>query len=128
MLHEDVTGIVIEEFFNVHNSLGSGFLERVYENSLALRLRKRGLRVQTQHPIQVHFESEIVGDYFADLLVEECVIVEIKAAKSISDAHEAQLVNYLRATSKEVGLILNFGPKATFKRKILTNDRKGRPP
>jgi GxxExxY protein len=124
MLHQDITDQVIKAFYHVYNTLGYGFLEKVYENALVATLRKWGLQVTQQHPIHVYFEGEQVGEYFADLLVVECVIVEVKAADSLCQAHEAQLLNYLKATDIEVGLLLNFGPKAQFKRKLFTNDKK----
>jgi GxxExxY protein len=108
----------------VYNKLGFGFLERVYENSLALLLRERGMAVQQQAPITVYFHENIVGEYYADLLVNDLIIVELKAAETLRPEHLAQLRNYLRATNIEVGLLLNFGHKATFKRVLLTNDRK----
>ena len=124
MLHEDITDAIIRGFYHVYNTLGYGFLEKVYENALAVTLRKWGLDVVQQQQITVYFETERVGEYFADLLVVERVIVEIKAAESLCAAHEAQLLNYLKATEIEVGLLLNFGPKAQVKRKIFTNDKK----
>jgi GxxExxY protein len=120
LLYGDVTDEIIKQYYRVYNTLGFGFLEKVYENSLRVALTKAGLGVQQQWPIDVHFEEEKVGDYFADLLVNNHVILEIKAADTISAKHEAQLINYLKATEKEVGLILNFGPKAEFRRKIFT--------
>jgi len=120
MLHEEITSVIINAFYLVYNTLGYGFLEKVYENALLHELRKRGLQVEQQVPIKVIFDGVIVGEYFADLFVEGKVIVELKAATAISDAHKAQLINYLKATGIEVGLILNFGPKATFKREIFT--------
>ena len=113
--HDDITEKIIEAFFHVYNSLGYGFLEKVYENALILELKKMGLSAVAQVPIRVLYAGELVGEYFADILVE------IKAAKTIGPEHEAQLLNYLKATSTEVGLILNFGPKAEFKRKIFDN-------
>jgi GxxExxY protein len=124
MLHAEVTDKIIKAFFHVYNTLGYGFLEKVYENALVVTLRKSGLHVVAQHPIKVYFEGEQVGEYFADLFVVERVIVEIKAGASLCEAHEAQLLNYLKATDIEVGLLLNFGPKAQFKRKFFTNDKK----
>ena len=124
MLHEEITSKVINAFYTVYNTLGYGFLEKVYENSLALELSKRGMKVEQQAPINVSYNSSIVGEYFADLLVEDCVALELKAAESITEQHKAQLLNYLKATEYEVGLLLNFGPEAKFARKILTNDRK----
>ncbi len=124
LLHEDLTQEILKAFFDVYNKLGFGFLEKVYENSLALLLRERGFLVQQQSPIFVYFQGVAVGDYFADLLVNNLVIVELKAAEALRQEHLAQLRNYLRATDIEVGLLLNFGQKPTFKRVFLTNDRK----
>jgi GxxExxY protein len=124
MLHADITDKIIKAYYHVYNTLGYGFLEKVYENALVVTLRKWGLTVVPQHPISVFFEGVRVGEYFADLVVVELVIVEIKAAESLCEAHEAQLLNYLKATDIEVGLLLNFGPKPQFKRKLFTNDKK----
>lgn len=123
--YADITDKILHAFFKkVYHRLGYGFLEKVYENALSLELRRIGLKVEQQAKIAVFYEGEIVGEYFADLLVEDCVIVELKAAQQIVDSHEAQLLNYLRATPYEVGLLLNFGPKPEFKRKAFTNHRK----
>ncbi|NTW60684.1 MAG: GxxExxY protein [Nitrospirae bacterium] len=122
--HDVLTEKIIEAFYNVYNTLGHGFLEKVYENALLIELKKLGLLAVTQSPIQVRYNGSVIGEYFADILVENRIIVEIKAAKTIGPDHEAQLLNYLKATSLEVGLILNFGPKAEFKRKIFDNFRK----
>jgi GxxExxY protein len=124
LLHADVTDRILKAYYHVYNKLGCGFLEKVYENALALTLRKAGIPVATQVPIKAFFEGELVGEYFADLLVAECVIVELKAADALAGAHEAQLTNYLRATKIEVGLLVNFGSKPAFRRKVFTNDRK----
>ena len=124
MLHEDITGAIIGAFYDVHNTLGTGFLEKVYENALAYLLHLRGFQVIQQAPIKVHFHGVIVGEYYADLLVADKVIVELKTAERIHPEHLAQLSNYLKATSIEVGLLLNFGRQTSFKRVILTNDRK----
>ena len=124
MLHEELTSQIIAGFYAVYNTLGSGFLEKVYENALILELQKRGLVVHQQVPVCVYYHGEVVGEYFADLLVNNLVILELKAADEIAKAHEYQLINYLKATTLEVGLILNFGPKAEFKRKIFMNVRK----
>jgi GxxExxY protein len=126
MLHEEVTDKVIHAFYRVYNALGYGFLEKVYENAMVIELRKSGLKVESQKGIQVCYESATVGEYFADLLVDDKVIVELKAAKAVLEEHEAQLVNYLKATDAEVGLLLNFGQKAEFKRKLFQNSLKGR--
>ncbi len=125
LLHEEITDIVIKSFYTVYNKLGYGFLERVYENALLLELRQRGLICSKQVPIEVYYESVTVGSYFADILVEDKVILELKAGDgALIEEHELQLINYLKATDKEVGLLLFFGKKPLFKRKIFTNDNK----
>jgi len=124
MLHENITRAILKAFYKVYNTLGYGFLEKVYENALAHELTRAGLAVQQQMPIRVYYEELPVGDYFADLVVEGKIILELKAAEALRPEHEAQLLNYLKATEMEVGLLLNFGPEPTFARKILTNDRK----
>lgn len=124
ILHGETTEQIIKAFYHVYNALGYGFLEKVYENALAATLRKRGLNVVQQMPVKVFFEGVLVGEYFADLIVDSCIIVEIKACESIHSAHEAQLMNYLKATPIEVGLLFNFGSTPEFRRKLLTNDRK----
>jgi len=124
MLHGDVTDTIIKAFYKVNNTLGFGFLEKVYENAMAIELLKMGCRVMKQKKISVYYEEEEVGEYYADLLVDDRVIVELKAAESLRKDHEIQLINYLKATQVELGLLLNFGRKAEFKRKIFTNDRK----
>ena len=124
MLHADITEKIIKAFYKVNNTLGFGFLEKVYENAMAIELRKLGCKVLQQKNIKVYYETEEVGDYYADLLVNDLVIVELKAAESLCEENEAQLINYLKATKIEVGLLLNFGKKAEFKRKIFSNDRK----
>ena len=123
--HTEVTERVIGAFYDVYNALGYGFLEAVYERALAIELEKLGLHVVTQARIQVSYAGQVVGDYFADLLVEEKVLIEVKAARSLHEEHEAQLLNYLKATRYEVGLLLNFGPKPQLKRKAYDNTRKG---
>ncbi|MDA8100657.1 MAG: GxxExxY protein [Nitrospiraceae bacterium] len=124
MRHDDITNKIIEAYFTVYNTLGYGFLEKVYENALMIEMKKLGLQAESQVPIQVKYDRSIIGEYFADILVDNRVIVEIKAARAICAEHEAQLLNYLKATSLEVGLILNFGPKAELKRIIFDNFRK----
>ena len=124
MLHEEITGAIIGAFYDVHNALGAGFLEKVYENALAHLLRSRELGLVQQAPIAVYFQGVVVGDYYADMLVADKVIVELKTAERIHPEHLAQLSNYLKATRIEVGLLLNFSRQASFKRVILTNDRK----
>jgi len=124
MLHKEITGKIIEAFYKVNNTLGYGFLEKVYENAMKIELIRMGLKVEQQKNIRVYYEDNEVGDYFADLIVNDIVIIELKAAENLCEEHEAQLINYLKATTLEVGLLLNFGKKAEFRRKIFTNDRK----
>lgn len=123
--HTDLTEKIIEVFYKVYSALGYGFLEKVYENSMAIEFRKSGIRYQQQAPITVHYDDEVVGVHNADLLVEDSVIVELKSTKQLVEEHEAQLLNYLKATTFEVGLLLNFGPKPEIKRKAFDNERKG---
>ena len=108
MLHENITKKIIEAYYKVYNSLGYGFLEKVYENALKIELKRLNLKVDQQKNIKVFYDQFEVGDYFADLIVEDLVIVELKAAESLCEEHEAQLINYLKATNLEVGLLLNF--------------------
>ncbi|MGE5807390.1 MAG: GxxExxY protein [Ignavibacteria bacterium] len=124
MLHGEITEIILKAFYKVYNILGYGFLEKVYENSVRLELIGTGVKVEQQKNIKVYYECTQVGDYYADLIVNELVIVELKAAETICEEHEAQLLNYLKATDIEVGLLLNFGKKPEFRRKYFTNDRK----
>ena len=126
--HRDLTQKIIGVFYQVYNELGHGFLESVYENAMAIALREAGVPAAQQAPITVRFRGQIVGDFRADLLVEGAVVVELKAASGIDPAHEAQLLNYLRATEIEVGLLLNFGPKPQFKRLVFDNERKKQGP
>jgi len=124
MKHEDLTERIIGVFYAVYNELGYGFLESVYEHAMAIALREAGFNVVQQPPISVHFRGQTIGEFRADLLVNDEVIVELKAARAIEKAHEAQVMNYLRATKIEVGLLMNFGPNPDFKRFIFDNDRK----
>lgn len=124
MLHEDITGKIIQSFYKVYNSLGFGFLEKVYGNALIIELKKSGLTVEQQRNIKVFYDESPVGEYFADVIVNGAVIIELKAAESLREEHEAQLINYLKATEIEVGLLLNFGKRPEFRRKIFTNENK----
>jgi GxxExxY protein len=124
--YSEITDRIINAFYHVYNTLGYGFLEKVYENALAYELRKRGYTVVQQMPLTVYYDDVVVGDYYADLVVNGVVILELKVAESIAPAHEAQLLNYLRATTYEVGLILNFGPQPQIKRKIYEKARRKR--
>lgn len=123
--HTEITDRILKAFYTVYNSLGYGFLEKVYQNAMAIELRKLGLKVTQEVRITVYYDGVVVGEHFADLLVADAVIVELKAAKLLTEAHEAQLLNYLKATPYEVGLVLNFGPKPDIKRKAFDNSRKG---
>lgn len=123
-LHAGLTHRIIGCMQRVHRALGAGFLEQVYENALVIELQEAGLEVVAQAPIEVRYRDRVVGVYRADLLVNGLVIVEIKAVEHVLEVHEVQLVNYLRATPIEVGLLVNFGTKLEVKRRIFTNDRK----
>jgi GxxExxY protein len=118
---KDVTDVIISAFYHVNNTLGYGFLEKVYENALCFELQQRGFTVTAQTPITVWYKGVAVGEYFADLIVNHCVIVELKSGVALSPAHEAQLINYLKATGIEVGLLLLFSPKPQVKRKVFTH-------
>jgi GxxExxY protein len=122
--HADVTERIIGVFYDVYNELGFGFLESVYEVSMVIALEEAGLKVSRQTPIPVWFRGQQVGTFFADLMVNDQVLVELKTARTLEPAHEAQLLHYLRATEIEVGLLLNFGPQARFRRLLFDNERK----
>jgi GxxExxY protein len=124
MLYEELTQKIIKAFYKVIFTLGYGFLEKVYENAMMIELNHAGLEVIKQKNIKVYYNHQVVGDYFADLIVENKVIIEIKAADCLCEEHEFQLINYLKATDIEVGLLMNFGKKAEFRRKIFTNQNK----
>jgi len=118
LLYENLTNKIINCFYNVHNDLGFGFLEKVYERALIVELENKGIKFQEQRKIKIFYKNQNIGDYIADLIVDDEVIVEIKAVKNLSKIHEAQLVNYLKATKIKIGLLVNFGEKLEFKRKI----------
>ena len=122
--HSDVTEQILATFYVVYSTLGYGFLEKVYVNALKIELEKHGLKADKEFEIKVHYAGQIIGEYYADLIVADAVIVEVKAVKVLMQEHEAQLLNYLKATSYEVGLLLNFGPKPEQKRRSFDNDRK----
>ncbi len=125
MLHSELTDKIISSFFKVYNTLGYGFMEKVYENALVIELKQAELNVLQQQNIKVYYENQVVGDYFADIIADQ-VILEIKAAECLRKENRVQLINYLKATDKEVGLLLNFGKTPEFKRVLFTNDRKER--
>ena len=122
--HGQLTERIIGVFYEVYNELGREFLESVYEQDMLIALSDAGLRVECQFPLNVTFRGRLIGDFRADLIVEHSVILELKATAGIDPGHEAQLLNYLRATEIEVGIVLNFGPKPQFKRMVFENSRK----
>ena len=122
--YDKLTENIIRIFYKVYNKLGYGFLEKIYENAMMVEMEKENIAAISQAPIKVIYDDKILGEYFADILVDGKVIVEIKAAKNLAPENEAQLLNYLKATDIEVGLLLNFGSKPQIKRKVLDNYRK----
>lgn len=123
-LHSHLTDQIIRAFYNVYNHLGFGFLEKVYENAMIVELVEMGLSVEQQKKVDVYYKDNNVGHYLSDLIVENKVIIEVKAAENICLEHECQLINYLKASDKEVGILLNFGKQPGVKRKIFSNNRK----
>jgi GxxExxY protein len=119
--YSEITDKIIKAYYKVYNTLGYGFLEKVYENAMFYELVDMGLKVSKQEQITVYYNDVKVGEYYADLVVEEIVVVELKAAESLCEEHEIQLINYLKATDMEVGLLLNFGKKPEIKRKVFSN-------
>ena len=124
LLQKELTDQIIRTYFNVYKILGFGFLEKVYQNAMFLELRDKGFYVEVQKQIKVQFKGVFVGEYYADFVINEKVIIELKAAECLVKENEAQLINYLKATDIEVGLLFNFGKKPEFIRKIFTNDVK----
>jgi len=122
--YKELTDKIIEAFYCVYNELGFGFLESVYQNALYFELLKRGFNVEPQKAINVYYQTHLVGKYRADLLVNDLIILELKAADYLVSENELQLINYLKATDKEVGLLFNFGVKPEIRRKAFDNDRK----
>ena len=117
---DDITFKINGAIFEVNRVLGAGFLEKIYEKALLIELRRRGLKAESQVPIEVKYKGELVGDYFADIVVEGQVIIELKTVENLQNIHEAQLINYLKATGMKVGLLVNFrGTKAEIKRMVL---------
>jgi GxxExxY protein len=116
LLHKELTGKIIGVFYDVYNELGHGFLESGYQRAMFVALEAAGHKVQQQHPIPVFFRGVRVGEFFADLLVDDLVLLELKVARAIDRSHEAQLLHYLKATNSEVGLLLNFGDRPQFRR------------
>jgi len=122
--HKELTEKIINIFYRVYNKLGYGFLEKVYENAMMIEFKREGILAISQSPIKVFYEGDVIGEYYADILVDNKVIIEIKAAKRLVEENEAQLLNYLKATDIEVGLLLNFGTEPEVKRKAFDNTRK----
>ncbi len=123
--HRELTEQIIASFRHVYNTLGSGFSEKVYHTALVVELRSRGLSVESEHPIEVYYRGAIVGQFYADIVVSSCVIVELKAVSTLADEHRGQLLNYLKATRYEVGLLLNFGDGPQIERRAYDNANKG---
>ena len=124
MVYKDKTELIIKAFYKVYNELGFGFLERVYESALFIELKNQGFVVERQKEICVFYDGLEVGKYYADLLVDNIVILELKATTSLVKEHELQLINYLKATDIELGLLLNFGKKPEIRRKIFSNNQQ----
>jgi len=122
--HKELTEKIINIFYRVYNKLGYGFLEKIYENAMMIEFKREGILAISQSPIKVFYDGEVIGEYYADILVDNKVIVEIKASKRLVEENEAQLLNYLKATDIEVGLLLNFGTEPEVKRKAFDNTRK----
>jgi GxxExxY protein len=122
--YKDLTEKILEIYFRVYNRLGYGFLEKIYENAMMIEFENLRLRAKAQFPITVSYEDRVIGEFYADILVDDKVILEIKAARSLGPENEAQLLNYLRATDIEVGLLLNFGPEPEIRRKVFDNAKK----
>jgi GxxExxY protein len=123
--HSELSKRIIKVFYDVHNELGYGFSERVYQKAYGIALREDGMKVDEQVPIKVYFRGQLVGEFFADMIINDLILLELKAAEVIVEEFEAQLLNYLKSTEIEVGYVLNFGKSATFKRKVFDNIRKG---
>ena len=122
--HKELTDKIIQAFYCVYNELGFGFLENVYQNALYFELQNKGFKVEPQKAIDVYYQTQLVGKYKADLVVNDLIILELKAVDYLVEEHELQLINYLKATNKEVGLLLNFGMKPEIRRKAFNNERK----
>ncbi|MBL1279953.1 MAG: GxxExxY protein [Fluviicola sp.] len=122
--HSELTEQIINAFYHVYNTLGYGFLEKVYENAMSIELEKRALSVELQKAITVYYDDKKVGQYFADMFINKTIIVELKASESLKKEHEYQLINYLKATESEIGLLLNFGTTPQVKRRVFSNSKK----
>jgi GxxExxY protein len=123
--HADLTELIVNAFYAVYKTLGYGFLEKVYVKALVIELERRGLAVATAGQIPVYYGGQLIGEYIADIVVAGKVILEVKVVRTLAPEHEAQLLNYLKATPIEVGLLLNFGPRSEVRRKVYDNENKG---
>ena len=121
LLYKDKSDLILRGFYNVYNTLGFGFLEKVYENALFIELLELGLQCERQKSIHIYYKEKPVGEYFADIMIDKCIIIELKAVECLVQEHELQLINYLKATDIELGFLLNFGKKPEFRRKIFSN-------
>ncbi|MEC4048703.1 GxxExxY protein [Flavobacterium sp. SUN046] len=126
LLYKELTYLILKSFFAVYNELGYGFLEKVYHSALLIELRNEGLSVESKKKMKVYYKGNIIGEYYPDIIVENTIIVELKSSESISKAHETQLLNYLKGTDCEIGLLLNFGKSPEFSRKVFENRKKYR--
>jgi len=124
LIHKEISKPILRIFYDVYNELGYGFLEKVYQNAMYFELKAQGYKVEAQKQIKVYFKNQLVGEFYADLLIEDTIIVELKACECLISSHVAQLMNYLKSTQIEVGLLLNFGETPDFKRLVFTNNRK----
>jgi GxxExxY protein len=124
ILHKELSEAILKVFYEVYNELGHGFLEKVYQNAMYFELKSQGFKVEAQKKIKVFYKNELVGDFIADLLVDDLIILELKACDVLLKAHYTQTLNYLKATNIEIGLLLNFGERPEIKRFIFTNNRK----
>lgn len=124
LIHENLSSKVLAAFYEVFKQLGYGFLEKVYQNALYFELKNRGFKVEAQRKYTVHYKGKLVGEYYADIIVEDVIILELKACKKLNKKHEVQLYNYLKASEIELGFVLNFGKKPEFRRIVLSNDFK----
>lgn len=122
--YKETSSKILEAFYKVYNVFGYGFLEKIYERALMIELKKLGLKCKNQQAINVYYEEEVIGNYIADIIVEDKILLELKSIKSLSIQDECQILNYLSCTELEVGLLLNFGPKPQAKRKVFDNERK----
>lgn len=127
LLHPEFSDKILKSFYHVYNELQYGFKEKIYHNSMLIELRENGLKVESEKTVPVYYKQVIVGKYRADLIVENCIIIELKAQTTIKDAYEAQLLQYLKATPIEIGFVLNFGTKPEFVRRVFSNKRKQLP-